>query len=149
MKGDWERAAGLLAARGYTCVLCKGEKVYTSTARGVGPLIRWLDEKTDLNGFCAADKVVGKAAAALYVLLGVAAVYAPVMSGMAVQMLEEHGIEVRYDQCVRAVRNSTDTGPCPMEEAVRYLESPREALAAIRERRKQLAAAKKECVPGQ
>ena len=101
MKGDWERAAGLLAARGYTCVLCKGEKVYTSTARGVGPLIRWLDEKTDLNGFCAADKVVGKAAAALYVLLGVAAVYAPVMSGMAVQMLEEHGIEVRYDQCVR------------------------------------------------
>lgn len=45
--------------------MCKGSTIYISTERGVKPLIDRIDDGTDLQGFSAADKVVGKAAAFL------------------------------------------------------------------------------------
>ena len=52
----------------------------TSTERGVKPLLQWLDGENRVKGFSAVDKVVGRAAAFLYVLLEVKEVYAGVMS---------------------------------------------------------------------
>lgn len=52
----------------------------TSTERGVKPLLQWLDGENSVKGFSAVDKVVGRAAAFLYVLLEVKEVYAGVMS---------------------------------------------------------------------
>ena len=75
MNIDLKRACQTLAASDCTCVLCAGTRCHTSTQRGVAPLLQWLDGGTDLKGFSAADKVVGKAAAFLYCLLGVAAVH--------------------------------------------------------------------------
>ena len=77
---NWEKAKTLLAEGGYTCVICGGDKVYTSHERGVKPLLELLEQGAELKGFSAADRVVGKAAAFLYVLLGVSAVYAGVIS---------------------------------------------------------------------
>ena len=66
---DLQRAERALAEGGHTLVLVKGERVITSNQRGVAPLLALID--TDVTGFSAADKVVGKAAALLYVKLGV------------------------------------------------------------------------------
>ena len=80
---DLLKAKSILESNGFTCVLCKGDTVHTTTERGVKPLVRWLTEGTQLQGFSAADKVVGKATAYLYCLLGVKAVHSLVMSGAA------------------------------------------------------------------
>lgn len=132
MKNDLTEAINILNSDKYTCVLCRGSAVYTSTERGVKPLLDLLDAGTDLQGFSAADKVVGKAAAFLYVLLGVKEVYARVMSEMAVCVLNDNGISAKYDINVKNIINRAGTGNCPMEEAVSGLSSPSEALKAVR-----------------
>lgn len=132
MKNDLTEAINILNSDKYTCVLCRGSTVYTSTERGVKPLLDLLDAGTDLQGFSAADKVVGKAAAFLYVLLGVKEVYARVMSEMAVCVLNDNGISAKYDINVKNIINRAGTGNCPMEEAVSGLSSPSEALKTVR-----------------
>ncbi len=134
MNSDLTKAAALLNSGAYTCVLCRGDAVFTGTERGVKPLLGWLDGGVDLNGFSAADRVVGKAAAFLYVLLGAAAVYAPVMSKAAISVLEENGIQAHCGQAVEQIINRAGTGICPMEEAVADAAKPTEALNRIRSR---------------
>ena len=129
---DLKRARALLIEGGYTCVLCRGSEVHTATARGVKPLVDWLDSGIDLNGFSAADKVVGRATAFLYVLLGVKAVHALVMSTPAKDALESNGITALCDREVGGIINRRGDGPCPFEEAVLGINSPAEALSAIR-----------------
>lgn len=116
----------------YTCVIRRGEREYTTRERGVKPLVRWLTEGTDLKGFSAADKVVGKATAYLYCLLGVKEVYAHIMSISAARVLEENGIAASQSKLVEAIINRQGNGICPFEAAVLDIHSPEDALRAIR-----------------
>ncbi len=127
-----KRAKQIISNGEYTCVLVDNEKTYTSTQRGVKPLLTWLDDKTNLEGFSCADKVVGKAAAFLYVLLKVKCVYALVISKPAIDVLKKHGIYTEYETLVPSIRNRTNTGFCPMEQCVINIDSPFEACKAIR-----------------
>ena len=129
---DLENAKQILLEGGYTCVLCRGKEIYTATARGVRPLVDWLDSGLDLRGFSAADKVVGRATAFLYVLLGVRTVHALVMSTPAKEALEAGGIPAFCEQEVAGIINRRGDGPCPFEEAVLGITDPSEALGAIR-----------------
>lgn len=138
MNKDLHKARNLLESEGYTCVLCRDEAVYIATDRGVKPLVAWLDEKADLAGFSAADKVVGKATAFLYCLLGVKAVYAHVMSAAAKEVLCGHGLAAECGKQVEAIINRRGDGPCPFEAAVWEIQDPREALQAIYEKQKQM-----------
>ncbi len=138
MRADLEKAAEILKSGKYTCVLCKGKETITCTRRGVKPLLDLLDSGKDLKGFSAADKVVGKAAAFLYMLLEVKAVYATVMSRTAIHLLETNGICPQYDIPVENIINRSGTGICPMEETVKELSVPKEALKAIRQRLSEL-----------
>lgn len=130
---ELQKAREMLISRGHTCVLCLGERVYTSDLRGVRPLLEWLESEVDFRGFYAADKVVGRATAMLYCLLGVKGVHAGVMSEGAVQVLESHGIYAGYDRKADYIRNRTGTGQCPMEAAVAHLNDPNEGLQAVRQ----------------
>ena len=121
-----------LVAGDFTCVICKDDRVYTTRERGVKPLVRWLTEGTDLRGFSAADKVVGKATAYLYCLLGVRAVYAHVMSRSAAQVLADNGVAVSQGKLVDNIINRQGTGICPFEAAVWDIQTPQQALPAIR-----------------
>ena len=129
---DLEYARRILKQGSYTCVLCKGADMLCDTRRGVKPLLELLDSEKDLRGFSAADKVVGKAAAHLYHLLGVREVYAGVISEPAKAVLGNCGICVTYAKCVPHIQNRTQTGLCPMESAVWDISDPRDALNAIR-----------------
>lgn len=133
-----ERAKALLTEEGYTCVLVKGEKTVTDRRRGVQPLLSLLDSGEDYHGFSAADKVVGKAAAFLYVLLGIGELHAGVLSRHAAAVLEESGISFSYDTLVGAIRNRTDTGYCPMETAVLEIREPSAAPEAIRKKLREM-----------
>ncbi|MCI8336416.1 MAG: DUF1893 domain-containing protein [Peptococcaceae bacterium] len=125
------KAKEQLQAEDNTCVLYKEGRLYTSKARGVKPLLGVLAAEEDWQGASAADKVVGKAAAFLYVLLGVAEVYAGVVSEVALEVFQTYHIAVTYDVLVPAIRNRTDTGFCPMEEAVWHCQEPKEAVGLI------------------
>ena len=138
MTSDLKRAVSLLESGGYTCVLCSEDKLFTSSDRGVKPLLEWIDSGTDMKGFSAADKVVGKAAAFLYVILGVKAVYANVMSEHAKSVLTENGIDAEYGCLTEAVRNRAGTGFCPMETAVKNISEPKAALAEIKRKLEEL-----------
>ena len=126
-----DKAKELLCKNEYTCVVLKDDKEYSSRDRGVKPLLYWLNSDIDLKGAVVADKVVGKAAAFLYVLLQVEQVYAGVLSEPALKVLEGHNIKVTFGQKVSAIRNRDNTGFCPMESAVWDIDNPKEAHQVI------------------
>lgn len=138
METNLQKARALLDAGDYTCVVCCGDQTYTTTERGVAPLLSWLDAGKDLTGFSAADRVVGRGAAFLYCLLGVKEVYARVMSRPAAEVLHAYGIDAQAGTFVEGIINRKGTGPCPFEAAVMDIQDAREALTAIRNKRKQM-----------
>ena len=131
---DVMKARELLAAEKYTCVLCRGESVFSSSERGVKPLVAWYESKSDFGGFSAADKVVGRGAAFLYLLLGVKAVYAEVISLPAKELLLAHGVSVSYAREAAYIINRKGDGMCPFEAAVLDISDKSKAYAAIRQK---------------
>ncbi len=135
---DLEIARSHLETGSYTCVVTRGEEIFFATDRGVKPLLNWLDSGVDMTGASAADRVVGRATAFLYCLLGVSRVYAAVMSRPAAQVLEAGGIEAHWGKLVEGIINRRGTGPCPFEETVMDITNPQEALTAIRNKMAQM-----------
>ncbi len=130
---DLSHAKMLLQANErYTCVLCRGECVYTDEQKGIAPMMSFLDSGICLRDFSVADRIVGKAAALLFVLAGVREVYAQVLSESGMRVLIQHGVPFEYDTLTPAIINRMGTGLCPMEQAVRDIESPEQARQAIR-----------------
>ena len=129
MNNDLSKARQLLETGSYTCVFCRGDTLLTDNRRGILPLLDLLRSGQDLRDFSAADKVVGKAAAFLYRLMGIKALYAGVISTPALAVLE--GLPVEYTTEVPAIQNRTQTGLCPMETAIWGIDDPEEALPAI------------------
>lgn len=129
--GDAVKARKILESGGHTCVLSRGGDIHTSVFRGVKPLVQWLESGADLKGFCAADKVVGKATAYLYCLLGVRSVHAHVMSRSALEVLQDNGIIAGCAQLVDHIINRKRDGICPFEAAVLDIHEPETARIAI------------------
>jgi hypothetical protein len=136
---DLEKARFLLEKENCTCVICRGEDVILDHRRGIRPLMELLESGKDLHGYSAADKVVGKAAAFLYCLLGVKALHAGVLSVPARDVLVSAGISVEWGSLVPAIRNRAGDGFCPMESAVWDLTDPALAPDAIRNALKKLS----------
>lgn len=127
----YKNALRLLREGNYTCAVCGDGVEYTSTLRGVQPLLRPYEEGVRFNGCAAADRVIGKAAACLYVLLEVERVYAGIVSRPAKEIFEKYGIELEYDMLFELIENRDRTGLCPMETAVINVTDPAEAPALI------------------
>ena len=83
--------------------------------------------------------MVGKAAAYLYVLLGVKEVFAGIISEKATEVFLRFGISFTYSECVPAIINRTGDGFCPMETAVSAIDDPEDALYAVKAKMKELA----------
>ncbi len=128
---DLNRAKEILLADGCTCVLCRNQDIRTSSCRGVKPLVLWLESGDNYADFSAADKVIGKATAFLYVLLGVRVVYASVISKPALKVLTESGVVVEYDNLVENIINRQGDDVCPFESAVLNVENPSDAYRVI------------------
>lgn len=129
---DLERAKQILNAEGYTCVLCHGESVLTSTKRGVAPMVEWIESGVPVRGYSAADKVIGKAAAMLFVLAGVTSVYGEVMSRAAAEFLAQKGVQHSCGTVTDTIINRRGDGCCPMELLTKDMNDESEAYTAIR-----------------
>lgn len=134
-----EKAKQLLQEGDYTCVFHNGNDVYTSTRRGVAPLMIRYDSGVDYSSYSAADKVIGRGAAFMYILLGIKSIYVKVISRPSLELLSAHGVDVEYDEIVPVIRNRDNTGFCPIESCVTGIDRPQEALVRIRKRTAELA----------
>lgn len=115
----------------HSLVVDNGE-VRTYDGGGVSDLLRLLHDEPDfLRGAVVADKVVGKAAAALMVTSGVKEVYAEVISRQAFFLLDEAGVNTTFHQVVPVIMNRAGTGLCPMEMLCLKCESAQESVEAI------------------
>ena len=129
-------AKSLIESRGFACVLLKdGVIVARMKGRGVSPLLDLLDNAPDkLRGAWLVDRVIGRAAAAIAVMGGVARVHAMLAAEGAANIFAKKGIEFSADKTVPVILNRDKTGSCPMEAAVKKLSDPKAMLKAIRKR---------------
>ena len=135
---DLEKAKQIMVDGDYTVVLVSGNVVLFSKERGVAPLLDWVERGLDLKDFSASDKVVGKAAAFLYALLGVKRLFAQVISAPALEVLRNWKIEVSFVETVENIKNRMGTGMCPMESCVLNIDNPYDALQEIKKTRERL-----------
>lgn len=134
MKTDTLKAKKLTEDAGYTCVLCKNEKIYKSRESGIKPLLMFYENKEDLHSFCAADKTVGRAAAFIYIAFGIDEIYADVMSEGAYELLLKNGIGAFYGTLTKQIINQAGTGICHMEKACLNAKNSAQAILAIKEK---------------
>ena len=105
-------------------------------------MLDWLSEGNELRGFSAADKIVGKAAALLFVLAEVSKVYGEVMSKAGLGVLRAHHIPCAYGTLTPYIVNRQGTGMCPMEETVQTIDDPKAAFDALLKKREILRSMK-------
>lgn len=126
-----EELINVLESGNYSLVVSNGE-IRTYTGRGVSDLYRLLHEEPDsLIGSQVADKIVGKASAALMVLTKVKEVYAGVISEGAYNLLIANGIKVLYGTLVPYIINRAGTGLCPLETMCMEYKTAEECLVQI------------------
>lgn len=108
-------------------------EVTTYNKPGVRDLIWLLDnESARLHGARVADKVIGRAAAALLINGGVAAVHGEVMSRRALPLLESAGVTVSWSTLVDAIVVPEGDTRCRLEEIVADASTATEAEALLR-----------------
>lgn len=116
----------------HSLVVRNGDVRRTFDGRGVSDLYRLLHEEPEiLDGAEAADKVVGKGAAALMAAAHVSAVYAGIISRPALELLAKAGISTTYGMLVDGIVNRAGTGPCPLEALCMDCHTPEECLPRI------------------
>ncbi|MBQ5743685.1 MAG: DUF1893 domain-containing protein, partial [Ruminococcus sp.] len=107
---------------------------FTDDGRGISPMLRLIGENRGLRGYAAADIIVGKAAAMLFVKAGIAAVYGEVMSKAGKAYLEAHGIPCAFGTLTENIINRKGDGVCPMEQAVAALDDAEAGCAVLRDK---------------
>lgn len=115
----------------HTLVLCKDGEFLQSDRHGVAPMLDFLREGRDLSGCSAADRVVGKAVAMLFLKAGIREVYAKTLSEGAETYLTAHGIPVQAETRTKRILNRAGTGPCPMEATVTDTEDAEEGYLRL------------------
>lgn len=124
---------------GHSLVICADCDTIVSNVKGIRPLIEALDAVNEHTEIFAADRIVGKAAAMLYVLMKAKGIWAEVISKPAFILLSENGIELEYETLTDNIINRSGTGLCPMKQAVRDIDDPPAAYEAIKQRLDELS----------
>ena len=116
---DTSEVKKLLLKSSYTIIVRKNGETFTSTLKGVDPLLKLLNENPDfLKGSAVADKVIGKGAAMLLAMGKPSYVFANIISDPAIEILEKHRIPFEYYTFVPHIMNRRGTDLCPIEKAL-------------------------------
>lgn len=117
---------------GHTICLCKDGNCLYSESKGIAPMIEFIGGGKNLAGYSAADLVVGKAAALLFVKCGIVRVFAKVLSQSAEKILKLYGIYYEYETLAERIINRAGTDICPMEKAVADTDNPEKAYTILK-----------------
>ena len=124
MRARLDAGASVVAARGGVMVAERG-------GRGLAPLLDLLDAGS-LRDAVVMDKVVGRAAAAIYAQSGALRVYARLAGRGAAEIMSAKGIPLVADETVDLVLDRDRSGSCPMEAAVSGLEDTAQMVEVLR-----------------
>ncbi len=118
---------------GYSAVVVKDNKVlHAVMGSGVYPVIKLYNEyPEDMKDAVVADKIIGRAAAIVYILCGIKEIYCHVISEPGIEILDKHGIKHSQNNIVARIDNRTKTDMCPMEKSSFKSEDIHEAYAAM------------------
>ena len=122
----------MLVKKGMSCVAAKdGVIIARETGRGIEPALKLLSEGK-LDGALVVDKVVGRAAAAIFIVGKARKLHASIMSAEAATLLKENRIGATADKIVPVILNRDMTDGCPMEYTVNKLDDPAEMVKALK-----------------
>ena len=133
-----KRARNIIKSGKANCVVVKNDKIICkSYDRGISYIIK-LYEDGLLKDAYVADKIIGKAAAMIYTLGGVSALYGETTSQSAIKWLNDKNINISYTTSPEYIINRKGDGMCPMEETVADINDEKEAYIALKNKVKQL-----------
>ena len=124
---------------GHSICLCLDGEIITDDGRGISTMMKFIAEEKDLTGFSAADVIVGKAAAMLFVKAGIVCVHGKTMSESGKAYLDTHGIPCTYDILTEKIINRHGTDICPMEKTVIDIDDTEKGSEALRIRLETIA----------
>lgn len=119
---------------GYAAVVAK-DRVIIAKYKGSGlkPILDAIGEDEQIfKGAIVFDRIVGRAAAAVYIVGGAKEVYAEVMSIGAKKLLEKNKIMATGEQEVEEIINREKTGMCPLENSVKNESEPRKMYEILK-----------------
>jgi hypothetical protein len=111
-----------------------GEIIYSSSERGVIPLLRAIDliGLEGLRGSIVADKVIGKAAALLIIYFEASEAHAALISSQAKELFLKRGLKHSYIREAPHILNRDGSDICPFERLVMDVTEPEEAYRRIK-----------------
>lgn len=119
---------------GHSIALCRNGEVITDDGRGISPMMKFIAQGRDLSGYSAADLIVGKAAAMLFIRAGIVSVHGVTMSRAGKEYLESHGITCTCDVLTEKIIDRSGKDICPMEKTVADISDAEAGYAALKKR---------------
>ena len=107
-----------LLSEGNNLVAVSDEQVLTFDQSGIKPIFMLLEKLSTLENFVVADKIVGRAAACIYVMAKVKYLYGGVMSKGAAELLQQNNIDFGFGTLCDKIINRKGDDVCPMEKLI-------------------------------
>lgn len=115
------------------CIVRDKRIIFESASRGISGFLEATEELGKrLEGASAADRIVGKAVALLCLNAGIRAVYAPIISGRAKELLERNGVQAVWDEIVENILSSCGPAVCPFERLAEEISDPSDAYKKLK-----------------
>lgn len=108
------------------------DSTFVHSGRGVKDLLQLIQTNPDrLNGAIVADKIIGKAAAALMATGGVKRVHTNIICTPARELLEEQDIAVVAHEEVLMILNRDRSGMCPIDSQIDEAQTVEQCVAIL------------------
>lgn len=122
----------MLNEQGLSLLVYNNGELTTHANRGIQDLLQLISDQPErLNGAVVADKIIGKAAAAIMATGGVREVHTNIICTPAKQLFEQQGIRVFATEEVPMIMNRDRSGMCPMDTQIADIESIEECVAIL------------------
>jgi len=125
----------MLNEQGLSLLVYNNDSLTTHANRGVQDLLQLISEQPErLQGAVVADKIIGKAAAAIMATGGVREVHTNIICTPAKKLFEQQGILVFATEEVPMILNRDRSSMCPIDTQIADIESIEECVAVLQAR---------------
>ena len=119
----------MLNEQGLSLLVFNNGELTTHANRGIRDLLQLISEQPErLNGAVAADKIIGKSAAAIMIVGGVKQVHTNLICTPARELFESKGVQVFATEEVPMIYNRDRSGMCPMDTQIDGIEGIEECV---------------------
>jgi hypothetical protein len=131
-KSTGEQMLEMLNEQHLSLLVYNDSTLSTHTNRGVRDLLTLISTQPErLQGAIVADKIIGRAAAAIMATGGVVEVHTNIISTPARALLEAEGIKVVATEEVPQILNRNKSQMCPIDSQLEGIESIEECVTIL------------------